>query len=111
MLATATRVDLHTHESEVESIQKVYQEYTGDMVSVADIRVAAIVGVREEGLKPVAKNAGKLSAEHRRLMIQGLRAVLLADDALRSTEIEYFNLVSKMLDVTHADAAGLVSVS
>ena len=80
ILSKASRVDLHTDSSEVEAIQKIMLEYTGETYEAGTIRAEAIEQSQEESLRPVAKAATKLPEGLRVLAIDALASVMRADD-------------------------------
>ena len=76
ILSKASRVDLHTDSSEVEAIQKIMLEYTGETYEAGTIRAEAIEQSQEESLRPVAKAASKLPEGLRVLAIDALASVM-----------------------------------
>jgi len=108
ILAKASRVDLHTDTSEVETIQKIMLEYTGENYDAGSIRAEAIAQSQEESLRPVAKAASKLPEGLRVLAIEALASVMRADDQISYAEIDYFNAVAGAMRLSFADVAGLL---
>ena len=108
ILSKASRVDLHTDSSEVEAIQKIMLEYTGETYEAGTIRAEAIEQSQEESLRPVAKAATKLPEGLRVLAIDALASVMKADDQISYAEIDYFNAVAGAMRLSFADVAGLL---
>ena len=108
ILSKASRVDLHTDSSEVEAIQKIMLEYTGETYEAGTIRAEAIEQSQEESLRPVAKAAAKLPEGLRVLAIDALANVMKADDQISYAEIDYFNAVAGAMRLSFADVAGLL---
>ena len=108
-LARAADADINIQSVEVERIQAILKEHTGEDFSAADIRVAA----REElyaaaGLrKYLASVTGKLSEAQRGEVIQTLADVFRSDHSVSVLEIDFFNRVADSLKVTAAQVAGL----
>ena len=109
ILSKASRVDLHTDSSEVEAIQKIMLEYTGETYEAGTIRAEAIEQSQEESLRPVAKAASKLPEGLRVLAIDALASVMRADDQISYAEIDYFNAVAGAMRLRFADVAGLLN--
>ena len=108
ILTKASRVDLHTDGSEVELIQKIMLEYTGETYDAGSIRAEAIAQSQDESLRPVAKLAAKLPESMRVLAIDALASVMRADDQISYAEIDYFNAVAGAMRLSFADVAGLL---
>lgn len=108
ILTKASRVDLHTDSAEVEIIQRIMQEYTGESYDGATIRSEAIAQAQESSLRPVAKLASKVSEDMRVLAIGALKEVMAADDRISYAEIDYFNAVAAAMRLSFADVAGLL---
>lgn len=108
VLARASRVDLNTDAAEVDKIQAIVAEYTGADIDAAAVRTEAIMQARETNMKSVSKLASKMSESYRVLVIKALKQVILADDQVSHTEIDYFNAVAAALRLSFADVAELV---
>lgn len=109
-LARAADADINIQSVEVETIQEIIKEHTGEDVSAADVRVAARAELyAEAGLrKYLAKVQGKMKPEHRSETIQALGDIFRSDQVVSPLEIDFFNRVANSLGVTPAQIAGLV---
>ena len=108
ILTKAARIDLHTDASEVEAIQKIMKEYTGEIYESAAVRTAAAGQAAERSLRPVSKLAAKLPEDMRVLAINALKELMGADERISHAEIEYFNAVASAMRLSFADVAGLL---
>jgi uncharacterized tellurite resistance protein B-like protein len=109
-LARAADADINIQSVEVETIQEIIKQHTGEDVSAADVRVAARAELyAEAGLrKYLAKVQSKMKAEHRAETIQALGDIFRSDQVVSPLEIDFFNRVADSLGVTPAQIAGLV---
>ncbi len=109
VLARATDVDAYTDAAEVETVQKVLQEYLGEEISSADVRVASKSALYETAPleKYVSRIGPKLPKEQRISLVQALIQVLHADDKVASAEAGYFNMICEALQLSYAEVAGL----
>ena len=109
-LARAADADINIQSVEVERIQEIIKEHTGEDVSAADVRVAARAELyAEAGLrKYLAKVQSKMKPEHRSETIQALGDIFRSDQVVSPLEIDFFNRVANSLGVTPAQIAGLV---
>jgi len=108
ILTKASRVDLHSDGTEIELIQKIMFDYTGETYDAGSIRAEAITQAQGESLRPVAKLAAKLPESMRVLAIDALASVIRADDNISYAEIDYFNAVAGAMRLSFADVAGLL---
>ena len=110
VMARASDADSYSHPSEVATVQQVIKEVLGDELSDGEIRTAALSKVYESVPlnKCLSDSANKLSMDQRRSILSGLVTVMKADDRISSREAEFFNTVTLALNLTAADAAGLV---
>lgn len=108
ILTKAARIDLHTDASEIDMIQNLLQEYTGQTYDSGTLRAEAIAQSQETSLRPVAKLAAKLPEEMRVLAIGALKDVMGADERVSYAEIDYFNAVAGAMRLSFADVAGLL---
>ena len=110
-LARAADADISIQSSEVDRIQQILKEKTGEEFSSADIRVAAreevyaVAGLR----KYLSSCVHKLEPEQRAAVIQALADVFRSDQDVSVLEIDFFNNVAERLMVTPAQIAGLVA--
>ena len=109
-LARAADADINIQSIEVEKIQGIIRQHTGEEVSAADVRVAARAELyAEAGLrKYLAKVQGKMKPEHRAETIQALADVFRSDHEVSVLEIDFFDRVAESLGVTPSEIAGLV---
>ena len=108
-LARAADADINIQSAEVDRIQEILKEKTGEEFSAADIRVAArdelyaVAGLR----KYLSSVVHKLKDEHRADIVQALADVFRSDNNVGVLEIDFFNSVAERLMVTPAQIAGL----
>ena len=108
VLSRGSRADLHTDSEEIALIQKLVAEHTGEELDAGSIRATAIMASSDNSMRSVAKLASKLPENYRILVIDALRAVILADDRVSHREIDFFNSVAGALRLSYADVAGLL---
>ena len=110
VMARATDADAYTHPVEITAVQRVISEELGEELSEAEIRTAALSKVYESAplQKYLGNAAPKMSTKQRQTILRGLVKVMRADDRISTREAEFFNMVVDALDLTAADAAGLV---
>lgn len=108
-LARAADADINIQAIEVETIQAIIKQHTGEDVSAADVRVAARAELyAEAGLrKYLSKVHSKMKPEHRAEIIQALANIFRSDHVVNPLEIDFFNGVAEALGVTPAQIAGL----
>lgn len=111
VLARATDADAYTDAAEVETVQRVLQEYLGEDISSADVRVASKSAIYESAPleKYVSRIGPRLPKEQRIKLINALVEVMHADAKVASAEADYFNMICEALQVSFADVAGLSS--
>jgi len=110
-LARAADADINIQTVEVEKIQKILKEHTGDDFSSADIRVAARAELYAEATlrKYLGSVRKKMSDAHRAEIIQALAEVFRSDSNVSVLEIDFFDRVAMALEVTPSQIAGLVA--
>ena len=108
-LARAADADINIQSVEVERIQEIIKDHTGEDVSSADIRVAARAELyAEAGLrKYLSKVRSKLKSEHRAETVQALGEVFRSDHVVSPLEVDFFDRVAESLDVTPSQIMGL----
>ncbi len=109
-LARAADADINIQTVEVERIQAILKEHTGEDFSSADIRVAARAELYAESTlrKYLGSVRKKMSDIHRAETIQALADVFRSDKNVSVLEIEFFDRVATALQVTPSQIAGLV---
>ncbi len=110
-LARATSADTNIKQVELEHVQDLLREATGDEYSIGDIRTAAKSEVFESQPleKYLAGVAKKLENHDRIKLIQLVGRVIHVDDRVSQLEIDYFNRVAAALNATPADVLGLMA--
>ncbi|MEM1091541.1 MAG: TerB family tellurite resistance protein [Pseudomonadota bacterium] len=110
-LARATSADTNIKQVELEHVQDLLREATGDEYSIGDIRTAAKSEVFESQPleKYLAGVAKKLENQDRIKLIQLVGRVIHVDDRVSQLEIDYFNRVAAALNATPADVLGLIA--
>ncbi len=108
-LARAADADINIQTVEVERIQEILKEHTGDEFSRADIRVAARSELYAEAtlIKYLNSVYKKLKPEYRGETIQALADVFRSDKTVSVLEVDFFNKVAEALRVTPSQIAGL----
>ena len=110
-LARAADADINIQHVEVERIQQLLKEHTGEDFSAADIRVAAREELYAQAslqkyLNSVRK---KLTDDQRAEVICTLADVFRSDEVVSVLEIDFFNGVAEALQVSAAQVAGLTA--
>lgn len=110
-LARAADADINIQTVEVERIQKILKNHTGEDFTSADIRVAARAELYAEATlrKYLSSVRNKMSDDHRAETVQALADVFRSDSNVSVLEIDFFNGVAESLQVTPAQIAGLVA--
>ena len=110
-LARAADADINIQTVEVERIQKILKDHTGDDFSSADVRVAARSELYAEASlrKYLGSVRSKMTAAHRAETVQALADVFRSDSNVSVLEVDFFNGVANALQVTPAEIAGLVA--
>ncbi|MEM6301918.1 MAG: TerB family tellurite resistance protein [Pseudomonadota bacterium] len=110
VMARATDADSYTHPAEITTVQEVIKGELGEELSDGEIRTAALSKVYESAPlhKCLSDAANKLSMDQRRSILTGLVTVMRADQHVSSREADFFNSVVQALNLTAADAAGLI---
>ena len=108
-LARASSSDSNIQQIEVESIQGILKQETGDEFSVADVRKAARADLYETVPLPkyLSSASRKLKSEDRVTIIQTLAEVIRSDTEVSVLEIDFFNSVAEALKATPAELIGL----
>jgi len=109
VLARATNSDSNIDNLEVETVQNIFKDRTGEEVSTKDVRVAALSELFEKAplKRYLSKMCSKLSLDDRQMVVEALAEVIKTDGEIRPTEIAFFNDVVQALDLTSAQITGL----
>ena len=110
-LARAADADINIQAVEVERIQAILKQHTGEDFSSADIRVAARVELYAEATlrKYLSSVRKKLSDAQSAEVVSALADVFRSDENVSVLEVDFFNGVANALKVTPAQIAGLVA--
>jgi uncharacterized tellurite resistance protein B-like protein len=110
-LARAADADINIQSAEIDRIQEILKQHTGEDFSAADIRVAARAELYAEATlrKYLASVSKKLTDAQRAETIQALADVFRSDANISVLEIDFFNRVADVLGVTPAQIAGLTA--
>ena len=110
-LARAADADINIQCAEVERIQEILKEHTGEDFTRADIRVAARSELYAEAtlIKYLNSVYKKMEPAHRTETIQALADVLRSDKNVSVLEVDFFDKVAEALRVTPSQMAGLVA--
>lgn len=111
VLARATSADTNIKAVEVEKVQQLLEETTGNSYTTAEIRTAANSELFETMPleRYVSKAARRLSDAQRVRLIKLLATTVHSDDRVSYMEIEYFNKVCRAMSATPAEILGLVA--
>jgi uncharacterized tellurite resistance protein B-like protein len=112
-LARASRSDINIHPVEIDTVRKLVAKITGEQVTAADVRVAAMSEIYET--TPLEKALSRLGRtlvpEHRATVVQALAKVIRSDTEVSGPEIEFFNMVADALGASPAEIAGLIGTN
>lgn len=108
-LARASSSDSNIQQIEVQSIQGILKQETGEEFSVADVRKAARSDLYETVplRKYLSSASRKLKSADRVTIIQTLAEVIRSDTEVSVLEIDFFNSVAEALKATPAELIGL----
>ncbi len=109
-LARATSADSNIKSIEIERVQRVLKERTGEEYAAGDIRVAAQSAIfeREPLDRYLSAASKKLAWEDRLTVAEALVDVIKADGRISPREISFFNNITTALAVTPAQLMGLI---
>jgi uncharacterized tellurite resistance protein B-like protein len=112
-LARASRSDINIHPVEVDTVRKLVAKITGEQVTAADVRVAAMSEIYETTpLEKALSRLGRtLASPHRATVVQALAKVIRSDTEVSAQEIEFFDKVVRALDASPAEIAGLIGTN
>lgn len=110
-LARATHSDAYTTHVEVETVQRIFQQYMEEEVSSADVRVAASSDLFESA--PLEKWLGsvarRLDHEQCKTIVKALIEVIRVDGRVLSGEADFLNMVVGALQITPMDIVEICS--
>ncbi|MXZ44481.1 MAG: hypothetical protein F4Z01_05865 [Gammaproteobacteria bacterium] len=109
-LARTTSADTNIKNIELEAVQRIVKETTGEEVSIADIRIAAKSQLFESAtLERYLGSVGKvLTLKQKISLLESVVSVIHSDERVSSREISFFNMVSQSIGVSPAELMGLV---
>lgn len=109
VLARATNADKNIDPGELDIVQDILREVTGETLTQGDIHTAANSEIfeRQSLDRYLTKATRKLDDEDRILILQSLIRVLNSDNHMREFEIDYFDRVANALKATPSEIAGL----
>ena len=112
-LARATSADSNIKNIEVETVQAVLKQHTGQDFSSADVRVAAQSKIFESAPldKYLASASRKLTASARADIARSLTEIIEADGRVSTLEIDFFNMFADAMNLSAAEIAGLMESS
>lgn len=110
VLARATRVDSNVETVEVLQVKEALKAHTGEDFSEADVRTAASSEVfATQSLERYLSSATrKLSESERATILEALADIIRSDEAIRYTELDYFDRVATAMRATPSEIAGLL---
>jgi uncharacterized tellurite resistance protein B-like protein len=108
-LARAADADINIQAVEVERIQQILKEHTGQDFSTGDIRIAARAELYAEASlrKYLASVRSKMADKDRIDTVHALADVFRSDKSVSVLEVDFFNGVVEALQVSPAEVAGL----
>ncbi len=108
-LARATNADSNIKRIEVELVQKIVQEVTGQTVSAADVRVAANSHLFEKAplQRYLSRIGSEITTQEKLTIVQALADVIKIDGRISSREAQFFNMVTEAFDLDAANLIGL----
>lgn len=109
VLSRATAADLNIEAVEVEAVIAKIKELTGEEVTSAEIRVAALSKLYkfEPFERYIAKLSKNLSTEHRQSIVNALVEIFWADGSAGPLEEDFFNLVAGAIALSPAELVNL----
>lgn len=108
-LSRATIADTNIKHIELETVQQIVKETTGEEVSLADIRIAAKSRLFESApLERHLVSVGKvLDLEQKISLLDSIVKVILSDERVSPREVRFLNIVADSIGVTAAEIMGL----
>ena len=108
-LSRATIADTNIKHIELETVQNIVKEITGEDVSLADIRIAAKSKVFESApLERHLVSVGKvLDLDQKISLLDSIVKVIQSDERVSSREIRFFNIVADSIGISSAELMGL----
>ena len=108
-LARATSADTNIKHIELEAVQRIVKETTGEEVSLADVRIAAKSQLFESATleRYLASVAKVLNLKQKTSLLESVVGVIHSDERVSSREIKFFNMVSHAIGITPAELMGL----
>ena len=109
ILSRATSEDSNIHKVEVQTVQDLVKETTGEEITSRDVRVAANSRLYEEAPldRYLASASRALSYDQRLQIMNALVRVIKSDQRVTGREVAFFNNVAGAFRITPADVLGL----
>jgi len=113
VLARATRVDSNVDSVEVAQVKEALKAHTGVDFSDADIRTASSseIFASQSLERYLASATRKLTESERVAVLEALANIIRSDEAIRYTELDFFDRVATSLRATPSEIAGLLASS
>lgn len=110
-LSRASSADSNVRPVEINVIQNILKESTGEDFSESQIRMAAHSELYESAPLEayLSRVAHTLNEEDRHLIAKSLEHVIRSDLHITYKEVEFYNLVVDALKITPATAIGLIA--
>lgn len=111
VLARASSADANIHPVEIETIQQIVEERTGQEVTNVDVRKAARTELYEStNLRKYLRGVqNQLKPEDKVAVVAALAEVIKSDTSISVLEIDFFNRVAEALELTPAELIGLAA--
>jgi len=108
-LARASSSDANIDPVEVATVQAIMKRATNEEVSEGDIRLASRPALFEEAPfgKYLSSIRKRLTSEQKASVVCALAEVIKSDTKVSVLEVDFFNMVSRELQATPAEIAGL----
>ena len=109
ILARATSSDSNINAREVETVQTIVKQTTGEEVTSADVRLAANSKLYESAPldRYLASTSRALTFDQRLQIMSALVSVIKSDEVISNREVVFFNNVANAFRITPADVLGL----
>lgn len=108
-LSRATSADSNINPVEVETVQAIFKEFSGNDIAESEVRIAAISDLYDEATleKYLANVSQKINPTQGLQIAQSLAKLIKADSNVSPFEVDFYNGVVAALKVTPARLMGL----